>query len=328
MTPRAPTFYVLHGDDEFSLKAEVHSMRARMGDPGSAELNTSIFDGKATSAAEVVAAASAMPFLADKRLIIVEGMLTWLARKGGGKTAKAELELLIDALPNLPETARLVFVELETLNENSPILRLAVQDPHGYAKTFNPPRDTIRWIVKQVESHGGKIENPAAAVLASVVGSDLRAADSECIKLTLYAGERAITEADVALLTAYVADAVIWDMVDALGRRDGAVASSLMHRLLHDGEPLQLLGMINRQFRLLIQTREVLDAGGDTRDLLQLPDIKYPGIAQKLAQQARNFTLDQLESIYRYLLETDHGIKTGRIGQELVLDLLIASLSA
>jgi DNA polymerase-3 subunit delta len=132
----------------------------------------------------------------------------------------------------------------------------------------------------------------------------------------------------VALLTAYVADAVIWDMVDALGRRDGAVAASLMHRLLHDDEPLQILGMINRQFRLLIQTREVLDAGGDTRDLQQLPDIRYPGIAQKLAQQARNFTLDQLESIYHYLLETDYGIKTGRIGPELALDLLVASLSA
>ncbi len=129
-------------------------------------------------------------------------------------------------------------------------------------------------------------------------------------------------------MTAYVADAVIWDMVDALGRREAAVATSLMHRLLDDQEPLMILGMINRQFRLLLQTREVLDAGGDSRDLLQLPDIKYPKVAQKLSQQARNFSLDQLEGVYRYLLETDYAIKMGRIEPKLALDLLVTSLAA
>ncbi len=328
MTRTAPTFYVLHGDDEFSLKAEIQAMRGKMGDPVSAELNTAVFDGKTAAPSEVIAAASVMPFLAGKRLIVVEGMLTWLARKGGGKTAKAGLDLLTDSLPNLPDTARLVFAEPQTLDENNPVLKLASRDIHGYAKAFNPPRDATHWIIKQVESHGGKIDPQAAVALAAVVGSDLRAADSECLKLVLYSGDRAITEADVAAMTAYVADAVIWDMVDALARREGAVATSLMHRLLDDQEPLMILAMINRQFRLLLQTREVLDAGGESRDLMQIPDVKYPKIAQKLTQQARNFSLDQLEYVYRYLLETDYAIKMGRIEPDLALDLLITSLAA
>src|SRR5215831_10798838 len=118
MSRTAPTFYVLHGDDEFSRKAEVKNMRARMGDPATAELNTAIFDGRNAVLADVLAAASAIPFLADKRLIIVEGMLSWLVRKGAPKTAKADLDTLLAALPTLPETTRLVFVEPETLNDN------------------------------------------------------------------------------------------------------------------------------------------------------------------------------------------------------------------
>ncbi len=329
MSRAAPTFYVFHGDDEFSRKAEVKNMRSRMGDEGMAELNITTFDGKSASAAEVVAAASALPFLSDKRLIIVEGMLTWLTRKGGGKAAKAEIEVLTNRLPTLPETARLVFVEPETLNDSNPILKLAKNDPHGYAKAFNPPQDASHWISKQVEAYGGKIEPRAAAALAAVVGTDMRAADSECIKLVTYVGtERTITEAEVRLLTAYVAEAGIFDMVDALGRREGARALALMHRLLDEQPPLSLLGMINRQFRLLIQTREVLDAGGNSSDLLKLSEIRSPFVAQKLAQQARNFTLEQLEGIYRYLLDTDYGIKTGRVADTLALDLLVAGLSA
>jgi len=329
MSPTPPTFYVLHGEDEFSRKAELRNMRARMGDPATADLNTTTFDGKAATAAEVMAAASAMPFLADKRLVIVEGMLAWLTRKGAAKSAKAEIDALVKGLPGLPDTARLVFVEADTLNDNHPILKLIHQEPRGYAKAFNPPRDTSRWIMKQVEVYGGKIEPQAVAALAAVVGTDLRIADSECLKLVTYVGgERPIAEADVALLTPYVPEARIFDMVDAVAERNGRLATILMHRLLEDQEPLALLGMINRQFRQLIQAREVMNAGGGSGDLLKLPDIKHPFVAQKLTQQARNFTIEQLEGIYRYLLETDQAIKTGRVEPELALDLFVAGLAA
>ncbi len=328
MSKTVPTFYVLHGEDEFSRKAEVKNMRARMGDPATAELNTFTFDGRNATIADILAAASAMPFLSDKRLIIVDGLLAWLARKGAPKSAKADLETLLAALPALPDTARLVFVESDTLNESHQILKLIKQEPRGFAKAFNPPGNPSNWITKQVESYGGKIEPRAAAALAAVVGSDLRAADSECQKLTIYVrGTRAITEADVALLTPYVAEAVIWNMVDALGKRDGKTAATLMRRLLKDQEPLSLLPMIYRQFRLLIQAREALDQGGDKRDLLKLPDFRSDFVAQKAIEQARNFSMEQLESIYRYLLDTDHGIKTGRVTDDLALDLLVAGLS-
>ena len=304
-------------------------MRGRMGDPGMAELNTAQFDGKLAAPPEVVAAACAMPFLADKRLVIVEGMLTWLTRKGGGKTAKADVDYLVAALPTLPDSARLVFVEPETLNDNHPVLKLIRQEPRGYVKAFNPPGNPANWITKQVESYGGKIEPRAAAALAAVIGTDLRAADSECAKLVTYTGGmRAITEADVALLTPYVAEAKIWDMVDALGRRDGKTATILTQRLLEDQDPFALLPLIYRQFRLLIQAREVLDAGGNKSDLMKYPDFRSDFVAGKAIEQARNFTMAQLEAIYRYLLDTDHGIKTGRVNESLALDLLVAGLSA
>src|SRR5258707_14635977 len=88
-------------------------------------------------------------------------------------------------------------------------------------------------------------------------------------------------------------------------------------------DPMSLLPMIYRQFRLLIQAREALDVGGDKRDLMKFPDFRSDFVAQKAIDQARNFTMEQLESIYRYLLDTDHGIKTGRVSDALALDLLV-----
>lgn len=330
MADRIPTFYLLHGPDEFSRRAYLDSMRRKMGDPTTAELNTVVLDGKSASAAEVLASARAIPFLSDKRLVIVDGMLTWLARRGAGKTGKVQLDLLCEQLPTLPDWARVVFIEPETLPEKHPILELVRTTRGGFQKLFEAPRDATAWIENQARTvYGATIETSAARALAAVIEHDLRAADSELAKLAAYVnGERPITEADVSLLTAYAAEPDVFVMVDALGRRDSAAALRLLHRLLAGDDPLRLFGMIVRQFRLLILAREYLNTGGSAqpRDMSKAIGV-HPYVAEKLAGQVRQFTLDQLESIYHSLLEADVGIKTGKVDGVLALDMLVAGLA-
>ena len=65
--------------------------------------------------------------------------------------------------------------------------------------------------------------------------------------ITYTGGQRAIKETDVDVLVPYSQDAVIFDLVDALGHRDGRTAADTLHRLLEAGEhPLGLFGMIVR----------------------------------------------------------------------------------
>ena len=304
-------------------------MREQMGDPSTSELNTVVLDGREASAADVLAAAQAMPFLSDKRLVIVNGMLSWLGRRGAGKAAKQELAILAEGLATLPPSARVVFVENTTLPASHAILKLAKTAPGGFHKEFNPPRNPTRWITHQAKTvYETDIEPAAAMALAAVTGADLRAADSELAKLAAYVdGQRPIREADVALLTPYVVEANVFEMVDAIGKRDGATASRLLHRLLDHDEPLRLFGMIVRQFRLLILAREYLNDGGSPRQAGKAIGV-HPFVGEKVAQQARVFTLEQLEQIYHYLLETDIGIKTGKVDAVLALDLLLAGVSS
>jgi DNA polymerase-3 subunit delta len=131
----------------------------------------------------------------------------------------------------------------------------------------------------------------------------------------------------VALLTTYVSEASVFEMVDAIGRRDGATAARLLHRLLEHDDPLQLFGMMIRQFRLLIQAREFLNEGGSPKEIGKAIGV-HPFVGEKLAEQTKSFSLEQLETIYHHLLETDLGIKTGKVESELALDLLIAGVSS
>ncbi len=363
----SPLFYILHGDNQFDLREAIHTMRAKMAESGMGDLNINVLDGRTVHVAEVISTACLTPFLSEKRLVIVEGLLTRLAakpstddddkdkdrdkkeKKGKKKAAddatKAEMQALVEGLATLPESAWLVFAEPGPLRETHPILKLAEQDGlRGSVQSFNPPRAKwpptswdsgwlTKWLIARAKRYGGELSPRGAALLANMVGQDLFAADSEIFKLVTYVGEgRPIGEDDLAAVCQYVPEAGIFEIVDAIAAGKGRQALLLVKRQIDHfkAEPMQLLSMINRQFRMLIIVREVSDGGGGEAALRKIPDFEKlpPRAIQSYIEQARRFpNREAIESIHRSLLETDYAIKTGRVEDTLALDLLIVGLA-
>jgi len=333
MPNSTPTCYVFHGADDFTRAETLADFKRRLGPPDAVDLNTTMFNGRTLTLADLRHACDAIPFLAEKRLVIVTDLLTRLVPRKGREASAAQKEFLAalaDYLPRLPDTTRLVFVEDRPLPARHPILQMAQQEAWGYVKRFDAPeaRTLPRWVEKRVRKHGGEIEPRAAAHLAAVVEDDLRLLDQEIVKLVTYTNaERAIVREDVDAVVPYAQAAIVFDLVDALGRRDGRTAAQTLHRLLDAGEhPLGLLAMIVRQFRLLIQVNELKAERATPRDIAQALNL-HPFPARKLYNQATHFTAAQLETVYRHLLDTDVAIKSGEIDPEAALDLLVAGLA-
>ncbi len=330
-----PTYYVFHGADQFTRQIEVRAMKARMGSDSTAELNISVYDGTKETVTKVLSDAKTSPFLSDKRLLIVNDMLSWLTRKGAGKEAAAELAALVAALPALPEYTRLVFVEPTKLPDAHPVLKLMQTDSHGFQKEFKPiqqkdqAKELPGWIVRRAVTYDAMIEPHAAILLAQMITADLFALDNELAKLSSYVnGERDISEADVMLLTTNSTESKLYELTDKMGRRQGREAVAILQRLLDAREePIAILGMMNGHFRRLLQAKTFVEEGGDARELESVLNIApYP--AKLLKEQMPNFTLQELETIYRSLLDTDWKVKTGQLEGILALDLLVAGLAA
>ena len=334
MAKPTPVFYVFHGSDEFSISETLGDFKRRLGPPDMVDLNTTILNGQSLTLAELRHVCDAVPFLAEKRLIIVNNLLRSLTPRKDHELSKAQQEYLAtlgDYLPGLPDTTRLAFVEERPLPAHHPILQLAQRDPRGYVKRFDSPsvKALPGWIVKRALKHEGEIEPYAAQKLAAVVGANLRLLDQEIAKLVTYTNrERPITAADIDAVVPYVQAAVVFDLVDALGQRNGRAAAQTLHRLLDAGEhPLGLLAMIARQFRLLIQVKELQAMGASQQEVIKALRL-HPFPARKLQGQATHFTAAQLETVHRHILDTDVAIKSGEIEAEVALDLFVAGLAA
>lgn len=340
--------FLLHGSEELLRIERLAAIREALGPPELADLSTTWLDGRKASVEEVCYYCDVVPFLTPRRLVVVEGLLAYLGKrlrpKHGLKdgaidrqdapgTSEAALKGLLDYLPTIPETTDLVLIESDRMSRTHPVVKvLSPLVPEGKAEIVlceaPDQRDLARWILARAKLKGAAIDRAAANDLATFVGRNLRLLDIELDKLVAYRGnEGAITREDVRLLVPYVQEANIFDMVDAIGRRDGATAMRLLRELQRDGAaPLYLLSMIVRQFRILLQVTDQMQVGLDHQAIAKAIGL-HPYPTQKAMQQCRNWQAADLEAVYDRLLATDLAIKTGKLPDDLALDLLVVELS-
>jgi DNA polymerase-3 subunit delta len=224
----------------------------------------------------------------------------------------------------------LIFDEAKSLPKRHPILKKS-STADITVQHFAVPdaRSLPGWIVQRTRAYGGQIEGRAAAMLAQNIGDNLRLLDQEIQKLLLYVGEREeITLEDVRTMVPYIQSAdVIFQLVDAVGQRDGRHAAGYLHRLLEVGEhPLGIFGMIVRQFRLLIQIRWLIDHHYPQPQIVSRLKL-HPYVAKKVSAQADRFTPAQLRDAYRLLVDADLSIKRGEVPADIALDMLVAQLT-
>ncbi len=351
-------FYLLHGDDEFTSREHLKKLRQQ----GNFEYNQDIFHGGDDDFATITAACNTLPFLADQRLVVIEGLPkkrrgdnststpgdesgsaqvskdTATSGKGnktkkGKKNAKSSSESragfekrLAEYIPHVPDSSVLIALVDEVLDTNNPLLKAAGE--YGTVIQSTLPRGAAleSWIMKRANSLGVTIARDAATLLANFIGNQIRLLANELDKLATYVGDSGtITIDEVRKLSAQVQEARIFDLTDALAQRNQKQALTILHDLLADGEPpLKLISTITSQVRSLLLVKELSQKGMHSSQIASTIGIA-PFVADKAARQVGKFTPSQLEGAYRQLLATDAALKRSRMTPEMALDLLVVS---
>ena len=317
--------FFLFGNDEFAISHKLKDFDSDFTDPTSAGMNTARLDARTTSENDLNNAVNAMPFLAKRRLVLLANPS---AKYNSASTRKKFFEYIGKA----PDTTRLVMyesVEPRDADKHWLVKWAEKNEKLIQTKAFMLPRlkEMTGWIVNETRKQGGQIEPRAAEMLKDMVGVDTRQAGMEIAKLLAYVNwARPVTGSDVEAVCIVTSQQSVFDFVDALSNGNGKSAQHLLHRLLETEDPFSLWGMVVRQFRLLIQAREILDGRGNKDDVARALGV-HPFVAEKTTQQAGRFSIESLESIYRNLLKIDEGVKTSQLTLDLALDTLVVELT-
>lgn len=328
--------YIFGGEDSFSRKAAVSELKKKMNGGDMASLNTVVFEGAKLTADQLMAACNSAPFFSDRRLVIVTGLLVRFETRDQ-KAPKTRLQRGVskgteawrtyaNCLANLAPTVDVVLEEDAVGRTNALLKELATV---AEVRWFVPlrPAELLAWVDKRVRDGKGTIATSAARLLAESVGNNLWVLAAEVEKLLVYRGPERITDEDVRLLVSYARDANVFAMVDALVERRASNALHHIHQLIDQGATLPyLVVMITRQFRLLIQAKEMALQRARPSDIRRILGISSDFVFEKTMKQIGGYSLGQLEEIYHLLLQVDMEVKTGKVDQEVALDLLVLDL--
>ena len=312
---------LLYGTDEFAISRRISDIASQTDKDG---MNTSRFEARLTSEEELNNAVNSMPFLAEKRLVVLANP----SQKFNSAETKKKFTAFLGSVPSTT-----VLVLHETLEPREAEKHWLVKQiaKIGSAKTealMAPKvRDMNGWVVNEMKKQGGKISSGAAAKLAELVGADTRQAAQEIAKVLTYVNwERQVEVRDVEAVCVSTAEVNIFDFVDSLAAGDGQKAQSMLRKMLEEKNASEIFPMIIRQFRLLIQAREIVEARGMVQDVQEALGV-HPFVAGKIFQQAGRFTMRDLESIHRRLLKIDEAAKTSAMPLDTSLEMFVVELT-
>ncbi len=323
--------YILVGPDDYSIGQRLEEIKKGIGDAEMLVANTTVFDGDKVSPAELKAVVETVPFLASKRLVLVERLLK---RFEGGRAKKPAApggrgngaHSFAESVAGLPESTVLVLVDGKVGGSNPLLKELAARAEVKYFPLIKG-NQLKQWINKRVAREGGSIAPTAVTLLAGLVGSNLWVMASEIEKLVLFAQNRPVEETDVRTLVSYARETNVFALVDAVLEPSPALAEKRLQQLLREGAAaVYLLHMLYRQLHMIIRAREMKYRGKPEAEIQRQLGLSAEFAFRKTLEQARRYPLARVKVVFERLLETDQAIKTGKYDGELALNILVAEL--
>ncbi|MCR1897837.1 DNA polymerase III subunit delta [Irregularibacter muris] len=321
--------YLFYGQEQYLCENIIKTLKDTLIGSAFGDLNYEYMEGAGISIKGIENACETLPFMEDKRLVIVKNLI-YLQ---GGKNPKEEedLQSLMDYLKKVPNSTCLVFWQSQEIDKRKKLFQAIKK--HGKVIEFEQLKGLAleKWLEKNIKQREKLIKKPTlqylinqSDYLSKNSAKTLGDIENELNKIIDYIGNREeILQEDVEKILPRRLENDIFKMVDAIGKKEREIALRLLNDMLEEGEnEIMILSMISRQFRILIQSKELKNRGYSPNEIASKLKMA-PFIIQKGITQGQYFSIHSLKEILYSTLDIDEKIKTGKIDQRLALEMLI-----
>lgn len=309
--------YLLYGTEDYLKRQYRDKLKHALVEPDDT-MNFSAYEGKDINPKELIDLSETLPFFKEKRMILVENSGFF----------KNSCDDLAEYMSQVPESTCFVFVE-EEVDKRSKLFKVASRA--GSAVEFETPKEDmlIRWILGRIQREGKKITQSVMQLFLSKTGSDMENIDKELEKLICYTLDKTeISAADVEAICTGQTENKIFEMIDAISAKNQKKALDLYYDLLALKEaPMRILFLIARQFQNLLLIKSMSAKGYPAVSIAKTAGM--PSFAvQKNLRQAGAFKINQLKEAIEDCGQAEEDVKTGRMADQLAVELLIVKYSA
>lgn len=308
--------YLLYGEEAYLKKQYRDRFVKAMVQEGDT-MNYTCFEGKNTNPKSVIDLAETLPFFAERRLIVLENT-------GFLKNATPELA---EYVKEMPETTSMIFVE-EELDKRGKLYKAIREKGHIVELKRQDDKTLVRWIAGLAKKEEKQISEAAARYFLGKVGNDMENIQRELEKLFSYCMYKTdILVPDIDAICTNQIGNHIFDMVDAVANKEQKKALDYYYELLSLKEPpMRILYLLTRQFRILMEVKEMEKLGFGQKDIASKVGI-MPFLVGKYRTQAKAFSGTELRTIVEAGVQAEENVKTGKMGDTLSVELFLVQYS-
>jgi DNA polymerase-3 subunit delta len=310
--------YFIHGKEPFLVDRAVEILRGRVLDPRTRDFNYDLFQGKEATAGRVLSAARTLPMMAKRRLVLIRDADEMKADELNGLSAYVTKPCAETCLVLVAEKADQRMKFFTAFKKQGQILKL---DPLYDNKLPG-------FVRGEAQSHGVKLEQGAAELIADEIGNDLGSLADAVERLAVFVGEKkAIAIADVEQVVATTRQRNVFELANAVGEGNRERALACLASMLQQRESgVRIVAMVARHVRQLWAAQTLLQQRLDKFELAQALGIP-PFFVEGIAAQARRLDRATLERMHDALYRADKELKSLRLGDDRILEGLVLELT-
>lgn len=293
-------FFLFTGENTFLLRAERHrwlvEFRKKHG-----EDNCTLLDGQKLTIRTLLDDVAVLPFLADKRLVIVDGV---------PKCTREEIQSLAQGVH--PQVI-LLFCDPKPDKRGTGVKELLST---ADVKEFAPLKGKAltQWADSFAQDAGASLEPAARDALIEFMGEDMDLLSQEIQKLALYAHGRSITRMDVEMMTIPSDEGIVWRMTDLLCEGSRTEALIYAKRMLdRGGDAYGLWAILLSMLKNLVLVRAAVQSGmSASKDIADATAVHIFALRSLLPYAKRVKDAD-MKRFLDWAVHADRALKTGAI---------------
>ena len=306
----------IFGPDTFRSREKVKELVAEYSEQ-SFELQK--IDAEKIKIGELISKFNAVSLLSPKRILVIEN----LSQNSGQKEMTDWLKNLTPSPSPGQErgdnnTNDIIIFYEEKVDKKTSLYKFLFKNSDKFEFGELNNNELKKWAQEYIKKNNAKIELIALEELLMQAKPNLWQLSSELDKLLAY--NKNITLENVQKLTSANFDDNIFNLTDAIGINDKATSLELINKQLESGvQPLYLLSMIIRQFRILLQIKEAVQNQSYPNFSLIAKEIGlHPFVVQKSISQTNKYSFKEIESKLLNLQNIDLQLKSSKISAEVL----------
>jgi DNA polymerase III subunit delta len=319
--------YLIWGTELYLAEEAVQSISSLLA-PDERDFNLSIHNLDEISVQEVLEDAETMPFLGDRRIVVMKNAAFLTAAKDKAKI-EHDLKVFEQYIQNPAEyTTLVIVVPYEKLDERKKIVKQLKSQAETIQVSQLSNETAEKWLFKEAQSLNVSIETDAIELLLSRLGTKMSVLAKEIEKMALFVGINGnITKETVDELVARTLEDDVFGLVDHVVHKRTEQALRTFYDLMKQNqEPIQIHALITRQFRIINGVKELQKKGYGEKQIASALKL-HPYAVKLAAKHAGQFDERFLRNCLDDFAETDYKMKTGQMDKTLLLEMEIIKLS-